>query len=140
MAEFAYKNAKNASTDYTPFELNCGYHPCVSYKKNIDPRSQSKSADDLANELRELMAMYRENLQQTQDLQKQAHNKGTKPRSYAPGNKVWLNSKYNKTKQNRKLEAKFFGLFQVLHSLEKQACKLELLKKGRFMRFFTYHC
>ena len=23
MAEFAYNNAKNASTGYTPFELNC---------------------------------------------------------------------------------------------------------------------
>ena len=27
MAEFAYNNAKNASTGYTPFKLNCGYHP-----------------------------------------------------------------------------------------------------------------
>ena len=27
MAEFAYNNAKNASTGHTPFELNCGYHP-----------------------------------------------------------------------------------------------------------------
>ena len=26
MAEFAYNNAKNASTGHTPFELNCGYH------------------------------------------------------------------------------------------------------------------
>ena len=32
MAEFAYNNAKNASTGPTPFELNCGYHPCISYK------------------------------------------------------------------------------------------------------------
>ena len=28
-------------------------------------------------------------------------------------NKVWLNSKYIKTKQNRKLETKFFEFFQV---------------------------
>ena len=27
MAEFAYNNAKNASTGFTPFKLNCGYHP-----------------------------------------------------------------------------------------------------------------
>ena len=27
MAEFAYNNAKNASTGHTPFELNCGFHP-----------------------------------------------------------------------------------------------------------------
>ena len=30
IAEFAYNNAKNASTGFTSFELNCGYHPRVS--------------------------------------------------------------------------------------------------------------
>ncbi len=25
MAKFAYNNAKNASTSYTPFEFNCGF-------------------------------------------------------------------------------------------------------------------
>ena len=129
MAEFAYNNAKNASTGYTPFELNCGYHPRISYKKDIDPCSKSKSADYLASDLKELMAVCRENLQHAQDLQKQAHNRGTKARSYAPGDKVWLNSKYIKPKQNRKLKAKFFKPFQVLHPVGKQAYKLELPKK-----------
>ena len=39
MAEFAYNNAKNASTGHRPFELNCGYHLCVSFKEDTDPRS-----------------------------------------------------------------------------------------------------
>ena len=39
MAEFAYNNAKNASTGYTPFELNFGYHPQMSYEKDVNPRS-----------------------------------------------------------------------------------------------------
>ena len=39
MAEFAYNNTKNTSTGYMFFELNCGYHPWVSYKKDLDPRS-----------------------------------------------------------------------------------------------------
>ena len=30
MAEFTYNNAKNASTGFTPFELNCRYHLRVS--------------------------------------------------------------------------------------------------------------
>ena len=57
------------------------------------------------------------------------YNKGVKARSFAPYNKVWLNSKYIKTKDNQRLKAKFFGLFQGLHSVSKQAYKLELLKK-----------
>ena len=49
--------------------------------------------------------------------------------SYAPGNKVWLNTKYLKTKQNRKLKVKFFGPFRVLHPVGQQTYQLELLGK-----------
>ena len=39
MPEFVYNNAKNASTGHTLFELNCGYHPRMSFKEDVDPRS-----------------------------------------------------------------------------------------------------
>ena len=81
MAEFAYNNAKNASTNYMPFELNRGYHPWVSYEENIDPYFKSKLVDELLSELQKLMTVCHENLYHTQELQKQAHNKGVKPRS-----------------------------------------------------------
>ena len=55
MAEFAYNNAKNASTSHTPFELNCGFHPRVFFKDDVNFCSRSCSADKLAKELRELM-------------------------------------------------------------------------------------
>ena len=99
------------------------------YKDDVDPWSKSKSVDKLSAELRELMIVCRKNLFHAQELQKQAHDKVTKPKSYVPNNKVWLNSKYVKTKQNRKLKAKFFRMFQVLHSVGKQAYKLELPRK-----------
>ena len=81
MAEFAYNNAKNASTGHTSFELNCGYHPWMLYEEEVDSRSKSKSADKLSAELRELMIVCQENLHYAQELQKQAHNKGVKPMS-----------------------------------------------------------
>ena len=68
MAEFVYNNAKNTSTGYTSFELNCGFHPRVSYKEDIDPGSKSKTADQLATELQTFMSVCRENLQHTQEL------------------------------------------------------------------------
>ena len=126
MAEFAYNNSKNTSTGHTPFELNCGYHPRISYEEEVEPRSQSKSADELAKELRELIIVCCKNLHHVQELQKRAYDKKVKPRSYGPNEKVWLNSKFIKIKRNCKLEAKFFGPFQVLHPVEKQAYKLEL--------------
>ena len=75
------------------------------------------------------MIVCRENLHHAQEIQKQAHDKEVKSRSYAPGKKVWLNNKYIKTMRNWKLEAKFFGLFRVLHLVEKKTYKLELSKK-----------
>ena len=82
------------------------------------------------------MAICWENLYHAQELQKEAHDKSVKPGSYAPGDKVWLNSKYIKTKQNRKLEANFFRPFQVLHPVGKQAYKLKLPKKWRIHNIF----
>ncbi len=63
IAKFAYNNAKNASTKHIPFEFNYDYHSYVSYKRDVNPRSQSKSADKLATELKELMIVSRENFQ-----------------------------------------------------------------------------
>ncbi len=88
MAEFAYNNAKNASTGHTPFELNCGYHPRVSFEEDVDLCSRSCSANELAEELRELMEVCYRNLLHAQELQKKAHDKGVKSRSYVPGEKV----------------------------------------------------
>ena len=136
MAEFAYNNAKNASINYTPFELNCGYHPQILYKEEVNLRSKSKSADKILAERRELMIVCWENLYHVQKLQKRAYDKRVKPRSYASGEKVWLNSKYIKTKQNQKLEMKFFRPFQVLHLIGKQAYKFELPKKGNIHDIF----
>ena len=119
IAEFAYNNnTKNLSTGHTPFELNCGYHLRMSYEKDVDSRSQSKLAEELSAEIRELMIVYRENLYHVQEIQKRAHDKGVKPRSYASGEKVWLNSKYIKTKRKWKLETKFFWPFWVLNPVE----------------------
>ncbi len=136
MAKFAYNNAKNASTGHTPFELNCGFYPQASYEEVVDPRSKSKASDELATKLRKLTTVCRENLQHAQELQKRYYDRHAKPRSYAPGEKVWLNSKYIKTQQNRKLEAKFFVPFGVLYPVGKQAYKLELLKRWRIYNVF----
>ena len=82
------------------------------------------------------MIVCQENLHHAQKLQKQRHDKNTKPKSYAPGDEVWLNSKNLKTKWNWKLEAKFFGPFRVLHLVEKQAYKIELSKKWKIHNVF----
>ena len=136
MAEFAYNNAKNASTHHNLFELNYTYHPCVFFEKDTNPCFQSKNANKLLPKLWKLMTICQKNFYHAQKLQKQAYNKSVKSNSFARRDKVWLNSKYIKTKQNWKLEAKFFGLFKMLHFVVKQAYKLELSKRWKIYNLF----
>ena len=100
MAEFEYNNAKNANINHTLFEFNCGYYPCVFFEKDTNLYSQSKTAKKLSTKLRKLMTVCQNNLHHAQELHKQAHNKGVKLRNYTLNDKVWLNSKYIKIKQN----------------------------------------
>ena len=55
MIKFIYNNTKNVSTGYTPFELNCGYHPQILYKEEVNLCSKFKLADKLLAKLRELI-------------------------------------------------------------------------------------
>ena len=71
-----------------PFKLYCGYQLWMLYKEKVDPLSKSKSVDKRSAKLRELMIVCQKNLYHIQKHQKQAHNKGVKPGSYAIGNKV----------------------------------------------------
>ena len=51
MVKFAYNNAKNLSISYTPFKLICGYHLCVFFEEDINPRSQLELLDKLLAKL-----------------------------------------------------------------------------------------
>ncbi len=67
MAEFAY-NLKNACTGHNLFELNYGYYPRVSFKKNVDPHLRFRFVNKLAEELRELIKVCCQNLRHAQEL------------------------------------------------------------------------
>ena len=82
------------------------------------------------------MTVCQKNLYYAQELQKWTNNKSVKPRSYAPSDKIWINSKYITIKQNQKFEAKIFGLFEILYSVGKQAYKLELPKRWKIHNVF----
>ena len=88
IAEFAYNNTKNASIGHTLFKFNCSYNHKVFFEEDIDFHLRSYSANKLAKELRELMEVCYQNLLHAQKLQKRAHDKGVKSRSYILGKKV----------------------------------------------------
>ena len=67
MTKFVYNNAKNVSTNHTLFELNCGYHLCISFEDNTNFYSRTHSAKKLANKLKNLIFICQQNLLHTQD-------------------------------------------------------------------------
>ena len=88
IAEFAYNNAKNASTSHTLLKLNYDYHLRVFFEEDVNSHLKSRFTKKLAKELKELIEVYCQNLLHAQELQKRAHDKKVKSQSYAPGKKV----------------------------------------------------
>ena len=82
------------------------------------------------------MTICKKNLYHVQEFQKKTYNKSIKPRSYITGNKIWLNIKYIKIKQNQKLKAKFFRLFQIFYPVKKQSYKLKLFRNKKIYNVF----
>ena len=137
IAKFAYNNVKNANTGYSLFELNCRYHPRVVFKKNISLCSQSKTADKLSTTLQKLITVCQKTSIMLKSFKSKFIIKTLSPGAiYVSGDKIWLNNKYIKTKQNQKLEAKFFRPFKVLHPIGKQDYKLKLPKQWKIYNIF----
>lgn len=88
MAEFAYNNAKNASTHYILFQLNCNCHLKVLFQEDINPRLRFCFIDKLARELKKLIEVCYQNLFYAQELQKRDHHKKIKNYSYASVEKI----------------------------------------------------
>lgn len=88
MAEFTYKNSKNANTGHILFKLYYGYHLWIFFENKCNVYSKPSLANKLAMKLRELMNICSQNLLHAQDLKKKIKNKGVKPWNYVPGEKV----------------------------------------------------
>ena len=68
MIEFVYNNSKNADTVHILFELNCDYHPWISFEDKCNVCSRSSSANRLIMELKKLINICCQNLLHAQDL------------------------------------------------------------------------
>ena len=77
LAEFAFNNHVNASTNQTPFFSNYGFHP--SFEPQLSERSMVPAAADLTQRLECLHDELRAELKEAQDRQARAYNIRKKP-------------------------------------------------------------
>lgn len=126
MTEFAYNNANHASIGMSPFRANLGYNPRMTFEKDPDPRSRAPAALNQSKELRQLIAVLKDELVDAQRSQARFKDKRSTARTYNRGDMIWLNAKNIKTKRNNKLKHRLFEPFKILDTHDPNAYKLAL--------------
>ncbi|QRW09789.1 Transposon Tf2-12 polyprotein [Ceratobasidium sp. AG-Ba] len=126
MAEFAYNNSVNASTNQTPFYACYGFHPRFSIGQQLD--ETVPHADEQANQLQARMDELQSSVTLANEKIKHYYDlKHREPEEIKVGDKVWLDARNIKTERPvAKLSAKKIGPYKVVKKEGTHAFKLEL--------------
>ena len=133
LVAYAYNNAVQASTGFTPFFLNNGRHP-VTPSTLISAPTQSQltpspaSAVRFLDQLRSTLAVARANIANAQRRQAAAANKHRRHAEFSVGQQVLLNTHHLRlpTGPQHKLRAKYCGPFIISHVYSPVSVRLRL--------------
>ncbi|XP_077145081.1 uncharacterized protein LOC143807434 [Ranitomeya variabilis] len=77
LAEFSYNNSQSASTKFTPFFANLGYHPCILPRSLIN--SPVPAVEERLTEMRQNLEVLKESLTTAQERYKRSADRFRKP-------------------------------------------------------------
>ena len=128
LAEFAINNAKQDSTNVSPFYANYGYHPRFSVTPlSSDQNTVVPAAHELANRFKKLHETLVDNVKIAQDTQACYYDAKHKQVTFNPGDKVWLSSMNLHTQRpSKKHDWKKLGPFEIIERIGLQAYRLRL--------------
>jgi hypothetical protein len=126
MIEFAYNNANHVSTNMSSFKINLNYNFRMTFEKNFDSRSRISTTLNHSKKLRQLIAVFKNELIDAQRNQTRFKNKRNTIKTYNKDDMIWLNVKNIKIKRNNKFEHRFFESFKIFDTHEFNAYKLTL--------------
>ena len=127
LAEFAYNNAANASTNISPFFANYGFHPKMDDCQISLPDNPTLAPLDKAEEIKEILKSLKSSLAQAQESHKTVADRKRLDKTFSTGSQVWLNSKNIKTtRPSKKLDYKKLGPFKILEKIGLVAYRLQL--------------
>ena len=130
--EFAMNNAKNASTNETPFYLNSGKHPRTPITNQLPPKPPGAqllpSIETIFADRDEVLLRIRRLLQAAQDRQKHYADSSRRPHAFAAGQQVLLSTVNFRFqgKGRKKLYPKFVGPFTISSMVGPNAAQLDL--------------
>jgi hypothetical protein len=135
-AEFAFNNARSASTGFSPFYLNYGRDPRIPaalIKRQRGDAGQSPGIENFVATMDELLAEAKRSLLAAQHRQKfyADPNNTQKEPAYAVGDKVLLSTRNIRFRHSgvRKLLPKYLGPFTVMAKHGPVAVRLDLPPK-----------
>ena len=130
MAQFALNNQDSATTGMSPFFLNYGYNPRMSFfpyakegpTTNAE-RIQRAQAKSIAEEMKDLLAIVRNNMEKAQEAMAKYANRKRSGEEFQVGDKVWLDARnLKRARPSHKLDHKREGPFDIVakrgHSFE----------------------
>lgn len=129
--EIAINNAKQASTKFSPFYLNYGYHmklPFLNHTRASSIDSSSvPAADEMFKSIRQSTEQAIENLRKAQLTQSLFANKKRRNEQFTVGEKVYLSTENLPIVSGvSKLNPKFIGPFEITKVINSVAVRLSL--------------
>lgn len=129
--EFAYNNAVNASTGFSPFFLNSGQHPRLPAALLSVPNSSVPTVDTFLNEQATTLILAQDALQRAQDHQEEQANKRRRDHTFKVGDQVLLRATNitipaDSISPADKLRPQYLGPFTLLEQHSPVSFRVEL--------------
>ena len=112
--EFAYNNAQQSSTGYSPFFLNHGHHPIVPANVHKSP---VPAAEDFTLQMKNLLKIAQDNISQAQARQAKYANQHRREETFQEGDSVLISSENinlpsQALRPTKKFQARYIGPYQ----------------------------
>ena len=127
LAEFSYNNHIHSSTQQTPFLLDTGRHPRMGFEPH-QPPSRVEAVNEFTDRMKSTLEEAKSALTKAKDDMARYYNQRRAPApSFAPGDKVYLDSEdIQTTRPSKKLSHRRLGPYPVESRVGKYAYRLTL--------------
>ena len=130
--EFAYNNSVNATTGFSPFYLNKGFHPRVPAALAGPTASSTVPAlNQFLQSQADNLTLAKASIANAQDRQAQNADQSRRDHSFSVGDQVLLSADHttvaaSRNRPSRKLQSQFIGPYTILEQHTPVSFKLEL--------------